>query len=280
MKEAPMQRADIDGITLEYEERGSGESVLFIHGALMAHTFHGMLDHPALQAFRLISYARRGYAGSTGDAGVPISRQAADCIGLLKKLDASPAHLVGHSSGGSIAIQVALQNPEAVRSLTLLEPALLDVPGAAPLLERAGASVPIFQAGDHAGAVDAFLKPICGAHYRDAVNQAAPAALEQATNDAASFFAGEFPALAEWALTKDDAAKIRQPVLSVLGANTGESIGLPVYTEIHERVLDWFPNAKPFVLQRAAHLLQVENPQGMSEGLAAFLAGVQSGAPA
>jgi pimeloyl-ACP methyl ester carboxylesterase len=275
-----MQQAVVDGISLQYEERGSGEPVLFIHGALMAHTFHGMLDRPALQAFRLISYARRGYAGSTGDPAVPVSQQAADCVALLRRLDASPAHLVGHSSGGSIAIQVALQSPEAVRSLTLLEPALLDVPGAAPLLERAGASVPVFQAGDNAGAVDAFLKPICGAHYRDAVNKAAPEALEQATRDAASFFAGEFPALAEWALTNDDAQRIKQPVLSVLGANTAESIGLPVYSEIHERVLDWFPNAKPFVLPKAAHLLQVENPQDMAVGLAAFLQQVRQAQPA
>lgn len=273
-----MQRAEIDGITLQYEERGSGEPVVFIHGALMADTFREMMDQPALRSFRLIRYQRRGYAGSSGDPAVPMSRQAADCVGLLSKLGASPAHLVGHSSGADIAIQVALQSPEVVRSLSLLEPALLDVPSAAALLERAGASVPVFQAGDNAGAVDAFLRPVCGDHYREAVNKAVPGALDQAVTDAATFFAGEFPALGEWVFSKDDAGRIRQPVLSVLGANTGESIGLPVYTEIHERVLDWFPNAGPFVLKNAAHLLQVENPQGMSEGLAAFLAGVRTAA--
>ena len=60
-------------------------------------------------------------------------------------------------------------------------------------------------------------------------------------------------------------------MLSVVGAETGAAIGLPVYTEIHERVLEWFPNAKPFVLPQAAHLLQVENPHDMAEALAAFL---------
>jgi pimeloyl-ACP methyl ester carboxylesterase len=271
-----MQRADIDGITLEYEEGGTGEPVVFIHGALMAGTFQHMMDQPGLKDFRLIRYSRRGYAGSTGDPAVPMSRQAADCVALLRKLKAEPAHLVGHSSGGSIAIQVALDSAESVRSLTLLEPALLDVPSAGALLERAGASVPVFQAGDNAAAVDAFLKPVCGDDYRASVERTVPGALDQATRDAATFFAGEFPALGEWQFTRESASLIKQPVLSVLGANTGESIGLPVYTEIHARCLEWFPNAKPFVLPQAAHLLQVENPGGMADGLRAFLVGVAS----
>lgn len=268
-----MNRADIDGTTLEYEERGSGEPVVFIHGALMADTFEPMMEHPELKGFRLIRYRRRGYAGSGGDGAVPISRQATDCVGLLRELDALPAHFVGHSSGGSIAIQIAIANPEAVRSLTLLEPALLDVPGAAPLLERLGASIPVYEGGDSAGAVDTFLGGVCGDEYRAAVDKALPGTMDQAVKDAATFFEGEFPATAEWVLTKEEAAGIKSPVLSVLGANTGATIGLPVYTEIHERVLDWFPNAKPFVLPGAAHLLQVENPHDMAVGLATFLKG-------
>jgi len=266
-----MKKADIDGISLEYEEQGTGEPVVFIHGALMAATFQHLINEPALKAYRLIRYSRRGYAGSTGEAAVPISTQAADCAALLRELDAVPAHIVGHSSGGSIAIQIALDHPEAVRSLALLEPALLDVPSAGVLLERVGASVPVYQGGDKAGAVDAFLKPVCGDHYRATVDKAFPGTMDQATKNASSFFEGEFPALGEWQCAREDAARIEAPVLSVLGANTGDSIGLPTYTEIHERVLDWFPNAKPFVLPKAAHLLQVENPRGMAEGLAAFL---------
>jgi pimeloyl-ACP methyl ester carboxylesterase len=266
-----MDRAKIDGITLEYEAQGSGEPVVLIHGALMAATFQHLINEPALKALRLIRYHRRGYAGSTGEAAVPLSTQATDCVGLLRELDALPAHIVGHSSGGSIAIQIAVDNPEAVRSLTLLEPALLDVPSGGALLERVGASVPLYESGDKAAAVDAFLKPVCGDHYRATVDKALPGTMDQATKDAATFFEGEFPAIGEWQFVREDAARIERPVLSVLGANTGDSIGLPTYTEIHARVLDWFPNAKPFVLPKAAHLLQVENPRAMAEGLAAFL---------
>jgi hypothetical protein len=37
-------------------------------------------------------------------------------------------------------------------------------------------------------------------------------------------------------------------------------------------LLDWLPNVEPFVLPRATHLLEVENPGALAEGLAAFFA--------
>jgi len=158
----------------------------------------------------------------------------------------------------------------APMQITKFEPHTFGADGA--LIEALGTSVPMYESGDKAGAVDTFLGGVCGKDYRRIVETRLPGAMEQADDDADAFFTGEFPAIAEWQFTKEDAACIKQPVLSVVGANTAAAIGLPVYTEIHQRVLEWFANAKPFVLPRAAHLLQVENPRDMAEGLAAFLA--------
>jgi pimeloyl-ACP methyl ester carboxylesterase len=270
-----MNRAELDGITLEYEEHGSGEPVVFIHGALMGDTYRPLMREPAMKNYRFMGYNRRGYAGSSPPGGaLSVADHAADCLALMRKLDAVPAHVVGHSSGAIIGIQLALDAPDAVRSLTLLEPALLDVPSGEALFGLLGPSVGINEAGDKAGAVDSFLGAVCGKDYRRVIDKQITGAFGQATADADAFFTNEFPAIGEWQFTKEDAARITQPVLSVVGANTDASIGLPTYTEIHERVLDWFPNTKPFVLPKAAHLLQVENPHDMAEGLATFLASV------
>jgi pimeloyl-ACP methyl ester carboxylesterase len=232
------------------------------------------MTEPALKDYRLIRYHRRGYAGSSRpDGALSVSDHAADCLALLRKLDAVPAHVVGHSSGGAIALQLALDAPNAVRSLTLLEPALLQVPSGAALFEALGPSVQAYEAGDRAGAVDAFLKVVCGKDYRRAAEDRLPGALDQAALDADSFFTGELPAVGEWTFSEQDAAQIKQPVLSVLGANSDAAVGLPVFGEIHQRVLGWLPNARPFVLPGAAHLLQVENPSDMAAGLASFLSG-------
>jgi hypothetical protein len=92
-----VDRAVIDGVTLEYEESGAGEPVVCIHGAFIADAFRPLLSERALSdRHRLISYHRRGYAGSTR-AGEPVSldEQAGDCRRLMAHLDVQRAHVVG-----------------------------------------------------------------------------------------------------------------------------------------------------------------------------------------
>jgi pimeloyl-ACP methyl ester carboxylesterase len=199
-----------------------------------------------------------------------MAKQAADCAELLSTLGAKPAHIVGHSSGAIIALQLALDSPEAVRSLTLLEPPLFAVPSRDQLFERIGPTPQMFEDGDSAGAFDSFMKGVCGERYRAAMEKALPGTIEQAIADAATFFSGEFQASGEWTFGREDAARIRQPVLTVVGAESGTV--WPGWDEGQKLLLEWFPKAKPFVLPHAAHLLQVENPRDMAEGLAAFLA--------
>lgn len=76
-----MERVNIDGVDLEYEVAGSGETVVMIHGALIADSFQPLLTEPAMvDGYQLVNYHRRGYAGSTSSGMVSMERQAADCI--------------------------------------------------------------------------------------------------------------------------------------------------------------------------------------------------------
>jgi pimeloyl-ACP methyl ester carboxylesterase len=117
-----MERARVNGIELEYEIIGSGEPVLLIHGSHVAGSFKPLLAQPALtDEYTLIRYHRRGHLDSSPATGpVSIEQQAADARALLEYLHAQPAHVVGHSYGGAIAMQLALDAPESVHSLALL----------------------------------------------------------------------------------------------------------------------------------------------------------------
>lgn len=122
-----MPQAVVDGITLEYQIAGRGDPVVFIHCAFIAESFRPLPNQPSLAAgYELITYHRRGYGGSSATPG-PISgeRQAADCQALLDQLGVRRAHVVGHSFGGCVALQLALDAPNMVTSLALLEPALM-----------------------------------------------------------------------------------------------------------------------------------------------------------
>jgi pimeloyl-ACP methyl ester carboxylesterase len=85
----------------------------------------------------------------------------------LQHLGVEQAHLVGQSYGGVILLQLALDAPDSVRSLALLEPALPSVLNNSPefieAMTKAGA---LYGSGKKADAVDAFGREVAGADYR------------------------------------------------------------------------------------------------------------------
>ena len=268
MRQRSLERAALDGVELEYEVRGEGEPVVLVHAGASGDWFAGLMEEPALaDRHRLVRYHRVGYRGSSHPPGpVSLADQAAHCRSLLRHLGIERAHVVGHSSSANIALQLALDAPGTVGSLALLETALL----AMPTGPYGPAALERYRAGDRAGAVDTWMRGVCGPDWRAAFEEALPGAAEQAVTDADTFFAQELPAVRGWAFGQEDAARVTQPALAVLGARTREVT--PVFDQRHELLLAWLPDVEPFVLPDATHLLQVQNPRGMAEGLAAFFA--------
>jgi pimeloyl-ACP methyl ester carboxylesterase len=271
MSSKPMQRARVDGAELEFEVTGAGEPVLLIHGALIAEAYAPLCREPTLGRYRLVRYHRRGYAGSSPvPAQFSIEQQAADCLALLRQLGIERAHVVGHSSGGMMALQVALAYPEIVHSLVLLEPALLDVPSGPVIMEALGPSVQIWQAGKKEEAVNSFLRVAIGQRYRAILDEMIPGGFAQSVADADSFFGVELPSIGEWRMTREDAARISQPVLAVMGAESVKDwTGWP---EVQARVQEWIPQSEPFVLEGANHALEEMDPRGIADAMAPFLA--------
>ncbi len=267
-------RAVLGDVELEYLTQGAGEPVVLIHAGMFADWFDPLLEEPGLAGYTILSYHRIGYAGSSPPSGtVGLADQAAHCRALMRHVGIERAHVVGHSSGGSIALQLALDAPESVHSLVLLEPALFNLPSPRPLVVEA---VRRYEAGDREGAIDARMRAVCGPAYREIVDRVLPAgAFEQAVADADHFFGatGEQRAVAAWMLTfgPEQAARISQPVLAAVGAES--LLNDATYGKRQEALLAWLPNAKGFVLEGANHLLQAQNPRGMAEAIAAFLAG-------
>jgi 3-oxoadipate enol-lactonase len=266
-----MDRLTVNGGELEVETVGAGEPLLLIHGSIVGDAFQPLLAEPALtRRHRVTHYHRRGFVGSSrAPRPFPIAQQAQDALAVLQQVCGGRAHVAGHSYGGAIALQLALDVPDAVHSLTLLEPALLTVPAGEGLMAAVGASLAAYQSGDRAAAIDGFLVAVLEtADYRAQCDAALPDGwFEQAVADADTMFEVELPAIGDWDFTREMASRIAQPVLAVLGADSG-----PLFREGHTRLKDWLPQAEPFVLPDATHGLQYMNPRGMAEGLAAFLA--------
>ena len=174
------------------------------------------------------------------------------------------AHIVGHSYGALVGLQLALDAPERVRSVALLEPAARGVSSAATVVAALQPVIAAYRSGDTAGAVDAFLRHVCGDGYREPLERVAPGAFAEAVAEADLFFQAEMPAVQQWTFGPTEAGRIDQPILNVLGARSAQR-----FVEASALVQSWFPHAQRLIVPDAGHLLMVENPEALAQGLRA-----------
>lgn len=285
-----MERARVNGVELEYEVQGSGEPVLLLHGGLLADENTPLLKEAALtDNYRVINYHRRGFAGSEHPEGkAQIGDQVADARALLDELGVERTHVVGHSLGGVIGVQLALDDPERVNDLALLEPALMGAIAKSQASPEAAAKSQqefregmakvdeIFQTGDRRGALQQFLETRAGGAFREVLDWLSTTGeFDQAVRDADTFLQVEMPAAYAWNFTPEDARRIQQPVLSILGVQSPERA-----QQVHKILLKWIPQAEELYLENAEHALPLMDPPGISKSIAQWLAKHPIGVPA
>src|SRR4029077_18716229 len=184
----------------ELRGTGSGEPVVLIHWGVGAKRAEPLLEQQAMTSrYQRLSYHRAGFAGSGPLEGRPtMAAHAAHCHQLMRELGITSAHIVGHSSSVPVALQLALDAPEAVHTLTLMEAARPAPPTDAERqfgTDVALAALQRYRAGDKAAAADIFFRGVFGPGYRAALDHGLPGAFAQALADADAFFTQEMPAL-------------------------------------------------------------------------------------
>jgi pimeloyl-ACP methyl ester carboxylesterase len=136
----------VNGVRLHYVERGRGEALVLIHGnGTMIQDFlsSGIVDDLA-RRFRVIIIDRPGYGYSDRPRGLWTPRAHATLYQkALQQLGITQAVVLGHSWGALVAVALALQAPQLVRSLilasgyyypTLRADVVLASPSAIPIL--------------------------------------------------------------------------------------------------------------------------------------------------
>lgn len=116
-----MPYGHVEDTELYYEEIGTGPPVLLVHGTACCIASWGGAFADLGCDHRVIAYDRRGYGQSAGRPARDYGQHAEDAIALLEQTAASPATVVGWSSGGVVALDVAIRRPDLVASLVIVE---------------------------------------------------------------------------------------------------------------------------------------------------------------
>lgn len=119
-----MPAINVKGSRLSFGASGSGSTVVALHSSVSSGAQWKSLSHHLVSRHSVFTPDLPGYGGTDRWAGGPkpsIASEAEFVFGLIEAWE-EPVHLVGHSYGGAVALSIALQHPEWVRSLTLIEP--------------------------------------------------------------------------------------------------------------------------------------------------------------
>jgi haloacetate dehalogenase len=122
-----LSRRTVGEVSLRVRVGGSGPPLLLLHGYPQTHAMWGAVAAGLAEHFTVVAPDLRGYGGSTRPSASAGSEtqgkraMAADGVGLMRQLGFDLFDVAGHDRGGRVAYRMALDAPDAVRRITVLD---------------------------------------------------------------------------------------------------------------------------------------------------------------
>ena len=221
----------------------------------------------------MIAYSRRYHWPNLPpgkDADASLERQADDLAAIIQAMGIAPAHIVGHSYGGAIAVNLTLRYPELVRTLVLAEPAVSGVLGDTTENEAVSKESQAVRAEMK----EAFASGDAGRIVRTYAAHVAPGEFDKAPPKVRQMLLANVPAFQldfssrRSPFTCDDARRMAVPVLIVSGDRS--PMGLQ---RIAEATASCAKAARLVRIPQATHWMQSDHAQAFNDAVLAFLAG-------
>jgi len=125
-----MPLESLGGIPIHYVRSGRGPLVVLVHGSWVDHRSWDSVADPLARSFEVLRYDRRGHGRSSSPPlEGTVHDDVADLAALIERFADGPAHVVGNSFGGSIALRLAAARPERVARVSVHEPPLIALLG-------------------------------------------------------------------------------------------------------------------------------------------------------
>ena len=192
-----MDVIELGDVELTYRLHEGDQPVVLVHASAFVSWYQPLIAE--MPESSTLHYRRRLHrAGDGGYRRLTVSEDAAICARLMDHVGWETAHVVGHSYGALVALQLAVEAPERVASVALLEPAARGITSSEAVAVALEPVIAAYRAGDSEGAVDGFLRHVCGDDYRAVLDEIMPDAFAEALGEADLFFQAEMPAVEQW----------------------------------------------------------------------------------
>jgi pimeloyl-ACP methyl ester carboxylesterase len=248
------------GVTVSYDQYGSGPPLVLVHGSFSDHTTNWELVKPLFaQQFTVYAIARRGRGETDATQGHSLEDESQDVVAVLQAIGA-PVFLLGHSYGAQTALAAAATVPDRVRKLVLYEPARPRVVAKEALAQLEA----LAEAGDWEGFAVTFF------HERLSVPLEALDALRTTElwppilADAQASL-GDLRALSRYDFQAERFRELRVPVLLQIGTESPRNLYV---TDALAAVL---PHVRIEALPGQAHEGMTTAPQMYAEAVSRFL---------
>ncbi|MBU0704005.1 MAG: alpha/beta hydrolase [Chloroflexi bacterium] len=272
-----MPRVHANDIDLYYEITGSGAPLVLISGLGYGLWMWGKMIPGLAERFRVIAFDNRG-AGQTGkpDGPYDVQMMADDTAGLMDALEVESADVMGHSMGGFIAQQLALNRPDLVGKL-ILSATNFGGPNHIPVTAEAMAVI-MDRSGDPVDVIKRGIAVACAPGFADAhpdvveelvayrlSNPVPPAQYQAQTAVGLGLLSAE-------ACFEHRLKDVQAPTLILFGEH--DKVVPPANADL---LAEKLPNARIKILPDAGHIFPIETPDAAVDAVVEFLFPVSEG---
>jgi esterase len=263
----------VNGYDMAYIERGSGPTLVLVHGTLSDYrTWTPLLTELSAEN-RVVALSLRHHYPERWDGkgnDLSLSVHATDLSAFIEALGVGPVHLLGHSRGAGVALLAASMHPELVRSLILADvyPFKTLLPNTVAVRtemeKRMAVSLMVlahYEQHDPEGGLITYVNHIAGPKAWDNTGEAQRERLRSNLWTQLSLLAD-----VETPLKCAEISKIAAPVLLVTGDRSP-----PVYGYANDAVNACLQQAEKATISDAGHLMFQANPSAFSTEVQFFV---------
>jgi len=259
----------VDGYPVAYVERGTGPTVVLVHGSLNDYRYWMPQMEPLASQFRVVSVSLRHYYPERwkGEGEFSFKRHAEDLAAFIEGLGGGAVHVVGWSRGGNVAVEMARSRPELIRKLVLMDPALdilVKSPESAKAEDERLRRAKTAQGHFAKGEMEAGLQYFFDTGNSPGAWSRLPEDQRQNRRDNAWTIVGQLGDVER--VDCPDIARFKMPVLLMGGEQSPAR-----YNRIRAAFQQCLPASTSVTIPKAAHQMNQMNPTAFNAALIKFL---------